>query len=62
VVIEALRNSLQRSRSTPLTAKVAIAVKLAKDEVIRQAIYATGWEGTITVRANAAGEYRGYRR
>lgn len=60
-VIELLRNRIRRSRSTPITAKVAVAIKLARDEVIRQAIYATGWEGTITVRANSAGEYRVYR-
>jgi competence protein ComEC len=60
-VIEALGNNLSRSRSTPLTAKVATAMKLAKDVVIRQAVYATGWEGTITVRATSSGEYRVYR-
>jgi beta-lactamase superfamily II metal-dependent hydrolase len=60
-VIDLLRNNIPRSRSTPLTAKVAVAIKQARDEVIRQAIYATGWEGTLTVRANSKGEYRVYR-
>jgi competence protein ComEC len=59
--VEMLSNSVRRSRSTPLTALVATAIKLAKDVVIRQAIYATGWEGTITVRATSRGEYRVYR-
>ena len=58
--VEALSNKLPRSRSTPLTAKVATAIKLEKDVVIAKAIYATGWEGTVTVRATSRGEYRVY--
>ena len=37
-----LSNSVRRPRSTPLTALVATAIKLAKNVVIPQAIYATG--------------------
>ena len=33
----------------------------AIERLVRQAIYATGWEGTLTVRVNSEGEYRVYR-
>ena len=33
----------------------------AIERLVRQTIYETGWEGTLTVRANSEGEYRVYR-
>lgn len=53
-----LELAVDRDRSTPKMVNIATAVKKSEEVEMRRAIFATGWDGTITVRATSAGEYR----
>ena len=41
-----------------VTVKVAEGMKRFKDYVVRKRIYATGWDGTIKIRATLDRKYR----
>lgn len=54
--VDLLRAAITRRRTTRQV-YVATAVKQFSETTMRDAIYATGWDGSITVTATAAGTY-----
>jgi competence protein ComEC len=57
-VIEMLRAGVTRRRSPAKQVPVARGVRDFQRISMRDAIYATGWDGTIVVRASRGGRYR----
>lgn len=56
--VSELRSAITRRRSTARRVQVASAVEQFSGTMMRDALYATGWDGTIVVRATATGTYR----
>ena len=57
-VVRMLQAAIRRRRSTSKRVLVANRVKDFSRIRMRDAIYATGWDGTVVVRATSAGQYR----
>jgi competence protein ComEC len=57
-VVDMLRAAVRRRRSTPKRVPVADGVENFHLLTMRDAVYATGWDGTVTVRATAGGRYQ----
>lgn len=55
--VDMLRDAISRRRSTPKRVPVADGVEDFHRITMRDAIYATGWDGTITVQATRGGRY-----
>ena len=54
--VEHLKAGITRTRA-PKTVRIASAQQIFYTEQMLDAIYATGWDGTVRVRATAAGDY-----
>lgn len=57
-IIDILRSTVTRRRSSPKTVRIAGGARQFHSFTMRKAIYATGWDGTVTVRATKGGLYR----
>jgi hypothetical protein len=57
-IIRMLQAGIQRRRSTSKRVPVAVGVRDFRQIRMRDAVYATGWDGTVVVRATSAGQYR----
>ena len=55
--VDLLIDSISRPRNSAKAVKVATAVKKFKNLSMSDAIYGTGWDGTVRVRATAAGTF-----
>jgi len=53
-----LRHAITRRRSTPRRVQVATGTRTFTPTMLRDALYGTGWDGTVVVRATATGTYR----
>lgn len=56
-IIDMLQRSITTIRS-PVHVKVGISAKQFVDETITKAIYATGWDGTVELNADASGHWQ----
>jgi hypothetical protein len=52
-----LRDAITRRRSAPKRVPVADGVGDFHQVTMRDAIYATGWDGSITIEATSGGRY-----
>ena len=57
-LVKDLHSEISRRRSSSKTVMVATSVKQFEEFRVRRAIYGTGWDGTVIVRANRDGTYR----
>lgn len=57
VVVKMLSDAIQRKRTPAITKRVADGVRNFRDTTITKSIYATGWDGTIDIRATLDGKY-----
>ena len=57
-LVRDLHSEISRRRSSSKSVMVATSVKEFEDFTVRRAIYGTGWDGTVIVRANRDGSYR----
>jgi hypothetical protein len=55
--VDLLQDAISRRRSTPKRAPVADGVEDFQQVTVRDAIYATGWDGTIRIEATTGGRY-----
>jgi competence protein ComEC len=55
--VDRLLSVLTRRRSEPLSVRVFDAPRESRRVTIRKALYATGWEGNISVRATSTGRF-----
>lgn len=60
VIIDLLNDAIPGNRNHPVQAMVANGVKNFEPMIIRKKIFATGWDGTIRIRATTTGAYRAY--
>ena len=58
VVVKALKDEIKRKRSGTIRPLDADASRTFRRIKIRDAIYATAWDGTVEIRATENGEYR----
>ncbi len=58
VAVDMLSAAIRRRRATPKSVSVADGVRDFRRVTMRDAVFATGWDGTVTVRATAGGQYR----
>lgn len=56
-VTDMLSRAIRRRRSAPRIVHVALGPRSFEEERLRDAIYATGWDGTVIVRATVDGRY-----
>ena len=56
-VVDMLRAVIRRRRSTPKRVPVADGQRDFRTVTMRDAVYATGWDGTIRIEATAGGRY-----
>ena len=57
-IVDMLRTPVTRRRSTPKSVPTAHGVSNFTRRTVRDAIYATGWDGTVKIRATSGGKYR----
>lgn len=58
IVVELLSAAIQKRRSQPLTVMVANGARNFQEFRVRKKLYGTGWDGTVKIRATAAGRFR----
>ncbi len=57
-IVSMLSDAIDRRRSTPKDVYIAEGTRDFRRIEMRDAIYATGWDGTVRIRATASGRYR----
>ena len=57
-IVDMLRGPIRRRRPTTKTVPMALGVRNFVFRPLSDAIYATGWDGTVNIRAHADGTYR----
>ncbi len=57
-IVDMLVAAIRRRRSTTKRVPVALGVQDFRSVTMRDAVYATGWDGTVRVRATAGGRFR----
>jgi competence protein ComEC len=57
-VIELLQDNIPATRSEPATVMAAIEARRFRSTLVRKRIYATSWDGVVTVRATTDGTFR----
>jgi beta-lactamase superfamily II metal-dependent hydrolase len=56
--VDMLRSAVQQRRASPKQVLVADSVKSFRPITVSEAVYGTGWDGTVTIQATAGGRYR----